>query len=327
MNNVKSITVKANANFALLKYWGKHDSYKNIPEMPSISLTVSDLTSTVTIGAHSKEREYYLNEKKIDKSTNDKWQKVITQFSNVSSVNKNIFINADNNFLTASGLASSASGIAALTGALNKYFKTDFDHQDLSRIARIGSASAARSIYGGFVELRNQKSGDYIDSYAKQIASVNHWPLSVLVCLTSHRKKKISSTDGMMKSKETSIIYDDWVDLSNKIIDEGRQAILNRDFLKLAELSELSCLFMHAVMMTTIPSLVYWNKKTIECIECIKELRGLGVPIFYTVDAGPHVKAICEPAYSDIALSALSSVIGDENILMSSVGEGLIYKQ
>jgi diphosphomevalonate decarboxylase len=324
MTDSKSITVKANANFALLKYWGKLERESNIPEMPSISISISSLTSSVEIKSTNLESLYYLNNKIVDKSTKDKWLKVITQFSTPSSEQDKLLINATNDFQTSSGLASSASGIAALTGALTHYFDSNYNLEDLSRIARRGSASAARSIYGGFVELIIERSGKKLDGYARQIASQDHWPLAVLVCITSYKKKKISSTDGMSFSKESSVIYDDWVKFSNGIIDEGREAIISKDFIKLAELSELSCLFMHAVMMTTMPSLVYWNKKTIECIECIRELRGMGVPVFFTVDAGPHVKVICEPVYADIVMDALSSIIDEDSILVGTVGGGIV---
>jgi diphosphomevalonate decarboxylase len=324
MTNSKSITVKANANFALLKYWGKLERESNIPEMPSISITISSLTSSVEIKHSDLESLYYLNNKIVDRSTKDKWLKVISQFSDQSSDHEKIIINASNDFQTSSGLASSASGIAALTGALAHYFDSKHNLEDLSRVARMGSASAARSIYGGFVELVIQSSGKRLDGYAKQIVNQDYWPLTVLVCITSYKKKKISSTDGMSLSRESSVIYDDWVRFSNAIIDEGREAIIRKDFIKLADLAELSCLFMHAVMMTTMPSLVYWNKKTIECIECIRELRGMGVPVFFTVDAGPHVKVICEPVYTDIVMGALSSIIAEDSILVGTIGRGIV---
>ncbi|NOZ60170.1 MAG: diphosphomevalonate decarboxylase, partial [Calditrichaeota bacterium] len=224
-------------------------------------------------------------------------------------------------FPTGAGLASSASGFAALAVAANGALDLKMSPKELSIIARQGSGSAARSIFGGFVEMKKGKKEDGSDSYAVKIAEENHWNLQMLIAITSEEAKKTGSTDGMLLSQETSPYYSQWVQSSDKDLELCREAILKKDFSLLAEVAEFSCLKMHALALSSKPGLIYWNGATVETIHAIRELRNQkGVPVFFTVDAGPQVKAICEPDYLDQVQKILSEIDGVKRVMQTPLG-------
>jgi len=213
-------------------------------------------------------------------------------------------INSTNNFPTAAGLASSAAGFAALVTAVNELCGLQLGTSQLSALARAGSASAARSILGGFVGLTGP------DFVAEEIAPIQHWELCVVVAVTHTGKKSVSSTEGMTRSAATSPYYDNWVDTSAHDYDRAHTAIKNRSFADLADVSEHSCLKMHAVMQTSQPPLMYWNSASLACIQKIQELRANGVDVFFTIDAGPQIKAVCTPDSAPTVAKILAQMPG-----------------
>ena len=140
--------------------------------------------------------------------------------------------------------------------------------------------------------------------------------------MTDAGPKETGSTDGMVRTERTSPYYAGWVDTSEDDLAEARSAIARRDFEALAEVSESSCLKMHAVMLSARPGLVYWNGATVECIRKVRKLRADGVPVFFTVDAGPQVKAVCPPEVFDRVAAELATVEGVLQVLASGLGEG-----
>ncbi len=310
----------ANSNIALLKYWGKSDVMKNIPDMPSISINLANLNSYVELKTDVT-KQLILNDQPIDNHTYARWNRVCKAIGSKELNQIELGINANNNFPTSAGLASSASGMAAMTVALNQYYGLNLTLSEMSRVASKGSASAARSIHGGFVETVISK-GQSPDMHAEQLVDENYWKLSILICVTDSSAKKISSSEGMQLSKKTSELYDSWVRLSKNIISDGRQALLAKDFEKLSFYTELSCMCMHAVMMTTRPELFYWNPTTLHIINLAKELRKKGIPVTFTIDAGPQVKLITEPAFTKSIEHALNEIDGIEKVIESSIGEG-----
>jgi diphosphomevalonate decarboxylase len=229
-------------------------------------------------------------------------------------------VESDNNFPTAAGLASSASGFAALVVAANHDAGTGIDRDGLAELARRSSGSAARSMYGGFVELELTNGGQR--TMTQTILERHQWPLEVVIAITSRRPKAVGSTDGMVLSERTSPYYHAWVDTSAADLDEARSAIADQDFEALAVVSEHSCLKMHAVALASRPGLLYWNPTTVRCIEKIRALRAQGTAVFFTVDAGPQVKAICEPEAVPRVRTELAAVSGVEQILVAGLGDG-----
>ncbi len=315
------VTAEAHANIALVKYWGKQSSEHNIPATPSLSLTLQALTSRtrITLDPSSQGDIFSLNgNPTIDPRVNA----CLERMRAVS--NKPIpFVNitSENNFPTAAGLASSASGFAALVTALNELGASNLSAKKLSIHARMASGSAARSIYGGFVSL----AGSLTDSkqetwHATQILNEHAWPMQVVVAICTEREKAISSSEGMQLTRNTSPYYDSWVASTRTDFDDCLQAVRDRDFERVATISEHSCLKMHGLMLSTQPGLIYWNPATIACIHAIRSMRASGVPVFFTIDAGPQLKAICLPEAADAVDKLLSGIKGVQRTLRTGLG-------
>ena len=305
-----STTALAHPNIALIKYWGKSNSDLNLPSTPSLSITLSKLTTRTTIST-SEIDVLYINGKSVQ---DEKISQFLNSLRQTHSV-KNIRIETENNFPTSAGLASSAAGFAALTMALNTHFSLGFSKRKISSIARTGSASAARSIHGGFVGLQGP------DWEAEPIVKRDYWPLRIVIATINIEKKKTGSSKGMEITRFTSPFYQSWVNEAQKDFDEALTAIKNRDFDKLADLSEKNCLKMIATMISSNPPLIYWAPATLACIQLIRELRTSGQAVFFTTDAGPQVKAICLPESEAKVIEALASVVGSKNITSCEIGD------
>jgi diphosphomevalonate decarboxylase len=225
-------------------------------------------------------------------------------------------IDSGNDFPTSAGLASSASGFAALITAINAHCDLGLNQEMCSEWARVGSASAARSIFGGFVALVPPQW------QAIPMAKRDHWPLEVVVAVTSNEPKSVNSGEGMERSRLTSPYYNAWVRDATTDFAAASEAIERRDFPSLATVAELNCLKMHSIMLTSQPTLSYWTPASIACMDRVRSLREEGHDVFFTVDAGPQIKAVCLPASADAVASALSETPGVLEVIRSSLGEG-----
>lgn len=225
-------------------------------------------------------------------------------------------IYSESNFPSSTGLASSASGFAALMAAVNGLCEFDLSLEEQCEWARRGSASAARSIHGGYVALSTENH----EVKAWQVLPADDWDLRIVVAIASSEPKKISSTEGMKRSKETSPFYKTWLQQSERNFCTAVDAISTRDFSKLSQVAESSCRQMHALMLTSEPALRYWNDVTIRCISAVEKMRADGLAVFYTIDAGAQVKVICIPEHVNQASEELSKVYGVIGLLVSSVG-------
>ena len=227
-----------------------------------------------------------------------------------------------NNFPTAAGLASSASGFAALVHAGARALGLNLSLGEQSVLARRCSGSAARSIFGGYVEWAHGKLADGTDSVAHPLLDAQAWPLRVAVAITSTAAKQVGSTEGMRRTAETSPYQSAWIDTQEADLSVARNAVLARDFDTLAQISEYSCLKMHALALAAQPGLLYWNGATVECMHRVRALRQQGVPVFFTVDAGPQLKAVCAPSAIEQVKAALRDVPGVLEVLDTGLGEG-----
>jgi len=294
---------QAHPNIALVKYWGKQPGPGNFPAVPSLSITLDSLIATTEI-ATAPADSFTLNGKQFTSVANDL---KLTRFLKAARQHHDIpplAISSSNNFPTAAGLASSAAGFAALVTALDVGLQLGLSLSERSALARIGSASAARSVMGGFVGLIGP------DYCAEQIAQCDDWPLAVVIAITQTTAKEISSTDGMQISAQTSPYYQAWLASADADYEAARRAINERNFEALAQVSEHSCLKMHALMLSSQPSLGYWNPASLACIQCIRTLQQAKVEVFFTIDAGPQVKAICTAQAASQVQAALTEVQG-----------------
>lgn len=312
-------TARAHSNIALAKYWGKRDAALNIPAVGSISITLDALhtDTTVTFDAALSEDQLWLDDRE---QPADRVSAVLDLVRERADLDQRARVASTNNFPTGAGLASSASGFAALAVAACAAAGLDVGPRELSVLARRGSASAARSIFGGYVELHAGTLADGSDAFAEPLLDTADWPLSVVVAITDPGAKAVSSTTGMQATSASSPFYEAWVESSPASLDRMRAGILARDLETVGELAEHSCLALHSLMLTTRPALIYWNPATVAAIHTVRELRAEGLPVYFTIDAGPQVKALCLPADAPQVAAALQGVPGMREIRTSALG-------
>ncbi len=314
-------TALAHPNIALIKYWGKRDAELNLPAVGSLSLTVGGLCTRtrVSFDAALATDQLLLNGQP-DARALLRVSRCLDLLRARAGVDCKAVVETTNDFPTGAGLASSASGYAALVraaaAALNLEAGTDF----LAEVARMGSGSAPRSLYAGIVLLDAALGTD--TTVCRTVAEPADWPLQVVVAITSRAAKEVGSTGGMQLSRDTSPYYPAWVTTHPPDLAAGLAAVVGCDFERLADLSEQSCLKMHAVAMTSQPPLIYWSGATVECMQRVRQLRREGVPVFYTIDAGPQLKAVCLPAATEQVRSALEQVSGVLDVLVCNLGAG-----
>ncbi len=308
----------AHPNVALVKYWGKRAASGNLPATGSLSIVLGGLSTTTTVAFDpALPADHVILDGHADPVVAERVSACLDLLRREAGVATRATVESRNDFPTGAGLASSASGFAALVVAGVAALGLDLDPQRLADIARQGSGSAPRSLKGGIVLLQNHGNG----TRCEQLATPADWPLEVVVAVTSTAAKSVSSRTGMAASEQTSPYYDAWVRTHAGDLEAATAAVRNRDFATLAEIAEHNCLKMHAVMLATRPPLLYWMPGTVACLQKIGELRRLGVPVFFTVDAGPQVKAVCLPGSAATVAAALAELPGVQAILQSRLGE------
>jgi diphosphomevalonate decarboxylase len=320
----KSASAVAHSNIALIKYWGKRDAGLNLPAVGSISITLEELKTrtTVTFDDDMNADELYLAGKHVSGKKESRVGHFLDRIRKIAGHSGFALITSENNFPTGAGLASSASAFAALTLAATSALDLNLSSTELSILARQGSGSAARSIFGGFAEMNRGNLPDGSDAFAQQLKNEEFWDLRTVIAVTTEEEKQHGSTDGMTQSAKTSPYYQSWIDSSPGDIKDMRSAIENKDFQKMGELTENSCLKMHAVMLSTKPGLIYWNNVTIDVMHLTDQLRHESIPVYFTIDAGPQVKLITLPEYQSKILDALKTFPDIKNVIVSRLGPG-----
>ncbi len=223
-------------------------------------------------------------------------------------------VESTNSFPTAAGLASSASGFAALALAATRAAGLDVPRKTLSALARSASVSAARSLYGGYVVLPAGAE------HAEPLASGSHFPLAMIVALTRAGEKAVGSTEGMLRTAATSPYFRGWVEHAPRLFERIRQAVLNRDLAALGPAIEASALAMHASMLAADPPIVYFSPVTLSVMEQVRDLRASGTPAYFTMDAGPHVKVVTLPRHADEVTARLAGAPGVLQVIRCAPG-------
>ena len=313
---MKQTTAIAHPNFALVKYWGKKESKQNRPAMSSISITVDSMWSKTTIKKNmtSKNHRLFINGK--EESDLSRILPSIEYLSKISKSDDYLLVQSENNFPTASGLASSASGVASFVTAYDAHYNIDLKMSDRIEACILGSGSAPRSLIGGFVFMDHNE-----DYKCNQILKKSDWPLDVLICIASINPKTTSSRVGMEISRETSPMYQKWLDINNEHINSALKSLKEKNLVDLAKVTEENCELMHKVMESSIPSIQYRNDLTHECIAETMNLRASGHRLFYTIDAGPQVKIICEPKSSEFIKKRIMEETDINEIIHTRIGE------
>jgi len=307
---------KAHSNIALVKYWGKKDEELIIPFNNSISLTLNEFY-TITEVEFSEEDEFILNDEIQADKERKKIFNFVDLFRKASNNYEPIKIKSKNYFPTAAGLASSASGFAALACALNALYELGLAKKDLSIMARKGSGSACRSIYGGIVEWEKGHSDD--TSYAKKIDDAN-WDIGMIAVILNEKKKDVLSRAGMATTVKTCPFYESWVLSADKDIEDIKVAIKNKDIDAIGEIAEHSALKMHATMMATRPQIIYLQEESLKVMRLVESLRKEGLKCYYTMDAGPNVKIITNSKYKDAIMEKLEEFVDRQRLIYCTVG-------
>lgn len=321
--NNSPITARAHTNIALVKYWGKKDEKLIIPNNSSISLTLDEFYTETTVNFDDNLHQdiMYLDNKEVNSI------KSITNFMNIvrklSNINEFAKIISYNHVPTSAGLASSASGFAALAAAASKAAGLNLNNKKLSKLARRGSGSATRSIYGGFAEWK--KGTNDKNSYAVSIQNPVKMDINMIAIILDNQPKKISSRKGMKISFNTSPYYNAWEKQTTKDLETVKNAIYNNDFTSLGKTAELNSMRMHSLTLSSDPSYLYLNKDSLLVINHIKALRDKGIECYYTMDAGPNVKIICQSKNIQKIKSELLQSFDEEKIKISKPGEGIKY--
>jgi diphosphomevalonate decarboxylase len=306
----------AHANIALAKYWGKADQGKNLPAVPSLSLTLDALKTrtVVEFDAALAEDEVSLDGRPARDKERKRVVGMLDEVRALSGRKERARVVSANSFPTAAGLASSASGFAALALASTRAAGLDTSVPALSAMARAASVSAARSLYGGYVVLPARAE------HAEPLVPGSHFPLAMVVALTRAGEKAVGSTEGMIRTAKTSPYYPGWVDHAPKLFERIKHAVLERDLAALGPAIEASALAMHASMFASDPPIVYFSPVTVAVMERVRELRASGLLAFFTMDAGPHVKVVTAPGNAEAVAKALSEVPGVLEVIRCAPG-------
>ena len=315
-------TAQACANIALIKYWGKRSQAFNIPATDSLSLTLDKLTTTSTIEFSDKftADTLSLNDTPPIKDARLKmWLDIVrkkaacTQYASVSSTN---------HFPTASGLASSASAYASLTVAATHALRLNLSRQEQSDLARQGSASAARSLFGGLVLLPSGTDPQGKDSVAVAIDDCSDWDIAMVIAVINHGKmKSMSSRDAMNHCAKTSPLYQCWLDTTSSDIKQAKQAIAQRNLTNLGTIMEHNTFAMHGAAWASRPPVRYATPATIAVLDSVNELRKQNIHCYITMDAGPHVKILTTHKHIDAVETRLKTITGVTDIITSGVGK------
>jgi len=285
-----SASAFASSNIALCKYWGKRNEELNLPVTSSLSVSLGHLGTRTKISFSSTADRIVLNDHEL---ANDApfARRLISFLDLFRSRGEKYIVETKNNFPTAAGLASSASGFAALVLALDDLYEWRLTKRELSILARLGSGSASRSIFNGFVEWQRGSRDDGMDSFAQVLAK--QWPeLRLGVVTVADEQKAVASRAGMRRTTETSKLYRSWPLQVEKDLRNIKEAIQRRDFELFGKTAESNALAMHATMLAAWPPLLYWKPQTVLVFQKVWEMREAGVPVYFTIDAGPNVKLL-----------------------------------
>lgn len=279
----------AHPNIALVKYWGKRDTVLNLPHQPSLSVTLEPLAVRATVQFGVAATSVVINGQPAGADEARRLLAFLDLLGAAGGARGPVRVQTHGEFPVAAGLASSAAAYAALAKAATLAAGLADDGRALSILARQGSGSACRSIDGGVCIWRRGVLADGSDSYAEQLVDQHHWPaLRMIAAVVDRRHKRVSSRAGMRRSVESSPYFDAWCHDADAELSRARQFVLRRDLEALGTLSERNAMRMHAVAMSADPPLCYLEGATLDLIRRVEQARASGLPVWYTLDAGPN---------------------------------------
>jgi diphosphomevalonate decarboxylase len=321
MGSFLTATAQASPNIAFIKYWGNRDDSLRLPSNGSLSMTLGGLNTTarVSFDPAAAEDTLLIAGQPASEAAARRLSAHLDLVRAAAGHRLHAHVESSSNFPANVGIASSASAFAAVTLAATAACDLPLDPQTLSRLARRGSGSACRSIFGGFVEWLAGDSD--ATSFSVPLAPRDHWRLVDLIAVTSQVDKTTGSSEGHRLSATSPLQAARVMDAPRRL-EVCRQAILQRDFETLAEVVELDSLLMHAVIMTSSPPLQYWLPSTLGILRAVTDWRAEGANICATLDAGPNVHCICAPNSVLEVRARLKALPGVRSVLECPPGDG-----
>jgi diphosphomevalonate decarboxylase len=319
----KDETAVAHPNIALAKYWGKRAYGHNLPAVPSLSVTLAGMsTRTRVVFDHALAAdELSLNGALASGEALTRVTGLLDRVRARAGLTERARVESANDFPTASGLASSASAFAALAVAAAAAAGLDLSRAELSDLARRTSVSAARSLFGGFCELRAGREGDEALS-AEALADKDHFEVAVVVAVTREGPKDVGSSEGMLHTAKTSPYFGAWVEASPALFGAIKAALLAKDLTAMGPFVEQSALAMHAAALAANPATIYVTGATLEAVAEVRRMRKDGLEGYATIDAGPHVKVLTRRTDAALVARRMEAVPGVLRTIIAVPGDG-----
>jgi diphosphomevalonate decarboxylase len=313
------VTALAHPNIAFIKYWGNRDHTLRLPANGSLSMNLDGLYTRTTVSFQPSLPfdELIINGREVSGKGLERVIAILDEVRRQAGIAEKAEVISENNFPSGAGIASSAAAFAALALAASRAAGLQWSERELSILARHGSGSACRSVPAGFAEWFAGESDE--TSYAISIAPPDHWDLVDCVTILSTEHKPVGSTEGHALA-DTSPLQAGRVADAPRRLEICRRAILQRDFESLAEIVELDSNMMHAVMMTSQPPLFYWQATTLTIMNMVRHWRKEGLPVFYTIDAGPNVHVLTLASSAEAVEQRLLSIPGVLRVLRAAPG-------
>jgi diphosphomevalonate decarboxylase len=314
-------TAVANPNIAFIKYWGKADQALNLPANPSLSMNLAALTTATTVefrpGLHFD--MVTIDGQAASGVTQGRVVAHLDRVRALAGAEDRAWVVSRSDFPAGTGLASSASGFAALSLAATRAAGLHLGEAELSRLARLGSGSACRSVPAGFTLWEGDSDRT---SFARQIVPPDHWDLRDVIAIVTREHKVVGSQEGHSLA-QTSPFYTARLATVPGLLATVRGGIEKRDLVTLGLAMEAEALAMHGVMMTSRPSLLYWLPGTVAALQAVRTWRTEGLAVYFTLDAGPNVHCFCAAGDAAEVEKRLRSVPGVSAIITSGPGAGV----
>jgi len=324
---IMKITAKAHSNIALVKYWGKGDEELRLPVNSSVAIALDEAYTLTTVEFDEKyqEDQVELLGEGFEEKEVMKVKKHLDRVRKLAGIATRARVVSRNNFPKAAGMASSASGFAALSVAAAEAAGLKMTERELSVLARNGSGSASRSVPGGVAVWYAGNSNE--SSYAERMEYPKGWKIRVLLVMAEDTSaKKVSTTEGMALAS-TSPYFREAVREAERNIEKLREAMNQGDWRAFGAVVENECYRLHSICMTTQPNLLYWRGVTVEVFQAMYALREEGVEAFFTVDAGPHVHIIVREREAERVKEKLKEVAGIKKVIECGVGPGTLLQE
>ena len=319
MSSSAQATALAHPNIALVKYWGNADAALRLPANSSLSMNMGGLTTvtTVTLDPTLSADQVILDGRPLGGEARARVVAHLDRVRALAGRSERARVVSRNDFPAGAGLASSASGFAALTLAATAAAGLTLSERKLSILARLGSGSACRSVPSGFVAWRPARR--HQARYGVSIAPPDHWALSDVIAIVDAAHKGVGSTAGHALA-DTSPFQATRVATTPARFRACEAALLARDFERLASVVETEALMMHAVMLTSTPPLFYWAPATLRVMQAVRRWRKAGLPVAFTIDAGPNVHCLCPSEAADRVAARLRTIPGVAQVLRTGPG-------